>query len=74
MNAANGRHALVAIAVAAGLVGLAFLGLAFGASLRAEDLSMMSRHPLFGVGVESLTGGATVALVFLGLGCSRTNR
>ena len=73
MGITHVRHTLVAMVVVLGLIGLAFIGLAFGYSLKVGDLSMLDQHPLFSSGVESLSSSVVIALFLLGFGRSSAN-
>ena len=64
----SAHHAVVSITVAAGLIGLAFIGLAFGHALRVGDLWAMSRHPLFSSGTASLTTALVCWVLLLRFG------
>ena len=70
MKNLNARHAFVSLVVAAGLIGIAFMGIAFGHSLRLGDLSMLSQHRLFNTGAQSLTTAVVCWLLLSGLGRS----
>jgi hypothetical protein len=68
MKNLNARHALVSLVVAAALIGIALLGVAFGHSLRLGDLSILSQHRLFNAGASSLTTAVVCWLLLFGLG------
>jgi len=74
MNTMHVKHALVSIVLAAGIAGVALLGLAFGHSLRIGDLSAVNRHPLFATGVECVTSSIVCVLLSLGIGGQKRRR
>ena len=58
------RAAMVGMNGALLLIGLAMVGLAFGASLRT-DLALMSQHPLFSTGMNCLQMGLISTILLL---------
>lgn len=62
------QHALVAVVLLAGLIGLAFVGLAAGHGLQHGDPWAMAQHPLFSSGAASLTSAVICALLLLRFG------
>lgn len=64
----SAARAIIAIVFIAGVIGLAFVGLAFGHALKVGDLWAMSRHPLFSSGTASLTTAVICALLLLRFG------
>lgn len=61
------RDALASLLLAAGLIGIAFIGLAFGHALKAGDMALMTEHSLFGPGVECLSSSVIISLLLVGL-------
>jgi 4-amino-4-deoxy-L-arabinose transferase-like glycosyltransferase len=59
------HHALVSMTLIAGLIGLAFVGLALGHALYAGDLLAVARHPLFSSGTAALTAAAVCWLLLM---------
>lgn len=64
----SAHHAVVSMTLVAGLIGLAFIGLAFGHAMKTGDLWLMSRHPLFSSGVASLTTAVVCGLLLVRFG------
>lgn len=65
------QHVLIAIVLVAGLIGLAFVGLAAGHGLKLSDAWAMARHPLFSSGTASLTSALVCALLLFRFGRGR---
>ena len=61
------KDALASVLFAAGLIGIAFIGVAFGHALKLGDMAAMTEHPLFGPGVDCLSCGVIVSLLLIGL-------
>jgi hypothetical protein len=59
------------MACIAGLLGLAFVGLAFGHAVKLGDLWAMGGHPLFSAGAASLTMAIVCGLLLLRFGSER---
>lgn len=66
----SAAKAITAIVLGAGLIGLVFIGLAFGHALKLGDLAAVSRHPLFSSGAASLTTSIVCAVLLLRFGRS----
>jgi hypothetical protein len=64
----SAHHAVVSVACVAGLIGLAFIGLALGHALQVGDLWAVARHPLFSSGTASLTTAVVCWLLLLRFG------
>ena len=64
----SAARAIVAIVFIAGLIGLAFVGLAVGHALKLGDLWAVSRHPLFSSGAASLMTAIACAMLLLRFG------
>jgi len=64
----SAARAIVAIVFIAGLIGLAFVGLAFGHALKLGDPWAIGRHPLFSSGAASLTTAVVCLLLLLRFG------
>lgn len=60
------QDALTAVFFVAGLIGIGFLGVAFGHSLKPGVQLAMSQHPLFESGIECLTGSVVCSVLLLG--------
>lgn len=68
MKHIGARDLFLGILIAAGLIGIALIGVAFGHSLRVGRLWSISQHPLFGAGVQCLTSSVVCCFLFLGAG------
>lgn len=64
----SAARAIVAIVFIAGLIGLAFLGLALGHALKLGDVWAIGRHPLFSSGAAALTTAIACTLLLLRFG------
>jgi hypothetical protein len=69
MRHVGARDLFLGILMAAGIIGIALIGVAFGHSFRVGRISSLSQHPLFGAGLQCL--GASVVCGLLLLGASR---
>lgn len=63
----NARNAFVSLLLVTAVIGLAFLGLSFGHALKHHDLTLWSRHPLFGSGMASLITALLGGMLIFGL-------
>lgn len=68
MKHIGARDLFLGILIAAGLIGIALIGVAFGHSLRVGRLWSISQHPLFGAGVQCLTSSVVCCFLLLGTG------
>ena len=68
MRMSLASDAFVAMLLVAALVGIAFIGVAFGHAVKLGSLVSMSQHPLLSVGVQCLSSSVVCGLLLLGIG------
>jgi hypothetical protein len=68
MRHIGARDLFLGIVVAAGLIGIALVGVAFGHSFRVGRISAIGQHPLFSAGAQCLTSSVVCGFLLLGAG------